>query len=65
MDHFHKFLQPGDYVCIEDTYPDIPSHEDTEKYEQEGFAKYLPVKKWLENHRERYKVDTFYNDFYG
>ena len=68
LEHFHKFMQPGDYLCVEDTCPDMPTSEHTdniEKHENFGLGKHEPVKQWLEKHDENYRVDTFYNDFYG
>lgn len=47
LEHFHDFLESGDYLLIEDV--------DAESY----------LFPFLASHRDRYRVDTRYTDFFG
>ena len=70
MEHFHKYMQPGDYFVIEDTAPNSPLVsgqgllEDLE-LEEFGFKKLNLLNSFLEKYSEYYKVDTFYTDYFG
>ena len=67
--YFHKYLQVGDYVVMEDTSPDVPTLAGG------GLCfDYVPVgsnskldelKKFVAEHEEEYAVDSYFTDFYG
>lgn len=61
-------LQKGDYVIVEDTNQDAWDAWRSEWMDEErvlrGKAKLLDLRLWLTNH-PGYKIDTFYQDFYG
>lgn len=70
LEHFHKFMQPGDYLCIEDTNPAGPqiSGQGVVKklgYVEWGSAKLDDLKRFVQNHPGKYLVDRKYTDFYG
>ncbi len=57
LSYLHPYLQPGDYVIVED--PESGPVTETEPHVEDGLGRFL----W--NHRADYKVDTFYADFFG
>nr|XP_058966027.1 rhamnosyl O-methyltransferase-like [Pocillopora verrucosa] len=70
LEHFHKFMQPGDYLCIEDTNPKGPeiSGQGLIKdlgYSMFGDSKLNDLKRFLKDHPGKYMVDQKYTDFYG
>lgn len=70
LEHFHKLMQPGDYLCIEDTNPAGPqiSGQGAVKklgYVEWGSAKLDDLKRFVQNHPGKYLVDRKYTDFYG
>ena len=70
LEHFHKFMQPGDYLCIEDTNPTGPeiSGQGLIKdlgYSMFGDSKLNDLKRFLKDHPGKYMVDQRYTDFYG
>lgn len=70
LEHFHKFMQPGDYLCIEDTNPEGPQVSGqgvvTELgYAEWGCAKLNDLKRFVKDHPGEYMVDQKYTDFYG
>ncbi len=69
LEHFHhNGLQTGDYLIIEDTNKFMwevwDDWEDKELIER-GSNKLNQLRHWLMNHEHEYKVDSFYQDFYG
>ncbi|XP_022800641.1 uncharacterized protein LOC111338414 [Stylophora pistillata] len=70
MEHFHKFMQPGDYICIEDTNPTVPEKAGQGLikelgYTMSGSSKLNDLKRFLMDHPGKYVVDQKYTDFYG
>ncbi len=62
-------LQPGDYLIVEDTNPEIPAATGAaglpDAYEPFGTAKLEELTRFLQTHRHAYAVDTYYTDFFG
>ncbi|XP_057289933.1 rhamnosyl O-methyltransferase-like [Hydractinia symbiolongicarpus] len=69
MEHFHQYMQKGDYFIIEDTSPDTPLISGqgllNVEYQMWGQRKLNLMKKFLRKYSEYYVVDTYYTDFYG
>jgi len=69
LEYFHKFMQQGDYLTIEDTDPHIPRDVGMGSYEgpyvEHGTQKLENLKSFLDEYKEWYAVDSFYTDFYG
>lgn len=70
MEHFHKFMQPGDYICIEDTNPAGPAKAGQGLIEELGYtmcgsSRLDDLKRFLIDHPGKYMVDQKYSDFYG
>ena len=70
FEYFDEFTKPGDYICVEDTHPDVPSDiipglvkklVNTEV----GPAKLNALKKFLAGRSDKYLVDQRYTDFFG
>lgn len=69
--HFHKFIQPGDYLVCEDTNPLLARElgyglfKDV-TYDPVGSSfKYETFKEFMKDHGKHYRVDTGYTDLYG
>ena len=67
--YFHKYLQVGDYIVIEDTSPDLPKDLGMglcTDYEVVGDTRVLDeLKKFVAKHEEEYAVDSYFTDLYG
>ena len=67
--YFHKYLQVGDYVVVEDSSPDLPRGLGMGLYrDYEVFGNTLildELKKFVAEHEEEYAVDSYFTDFYG
>ena len=67
--YFHKYLQVGDYIVVEDTSPDMPLHPGMglcSDFEQVGNTDKLEeLKKFVAKNEEEYAVDSYFTDFYG
>ena len=66
LGHFHRFMQQGDYLVVEDTNP----HESTGftvegDYEEIGPVLLNELRGFLQEYEDYYAVDSFYTDFYG
>ncbi|CAM4407181.1 CmcI family methyltransferase [Myxococcus xanthus] len=57
LTYLHEYLRPGDYVIVEDPESGRVSGEESLVEDQLG--------RFLWHHREAYRVDTFYTDFFG
>lgn len=71
LEHFDAFTKPGDYICVEDTNPDIPSDIMNQglvkkpSNTEQGPAKLNALKKFLTGRSDKYLVDQRYTDFFG
>ena len=66
FEHFHKFMQQGDYLVVEDTNPHISVGYTVEgDYKETGPGLLNELKGFLEEYEDYYAVDSFYTDFYG
>ena len=67
--YFHKYLQVGDYVVVEDTSPNVPKLAGGGlcfEYEPVGInSKLEEFKRFAAKHEEEYAVDSYFTDFYG
>lgn len=68
LEHFHQFMESGDYFIVEDTNPLIPKHlgagRSNPEYTPGGDELLKILKRFLEKHDDC-KVDTFFTDFFG
>ena len=64
-------MRTGDYLCIEDTNPLIPMNlgdgciQQEEEFVQVGTDLLEEVKRFLVEYDKRFKVDSFFTDFFG
>ena len=70
LEYFDAFTKPGDYICVEDTHPGVPSdiNQDLVKKldgKEVGPAKLNALKKFLTGRSDKYLVDQRYTDFFG
>ena len=73
LEHFDAFTKPGDYICVEDTNPDIPCDIMNQGLKlvkelgntEQGPAKLNALKKFLTGRSDKYLVDQRYTDFFG
>ena len=69
LHYFHKFLQAGDYIVLDETSPDIPKELGMGlylEYEVLGdLGKFEELEKFVGHHKGQYAVDSFFNDFFG
>jgi cephalosporin hydroxylase len=68
LDYFHQSLQAGDYLIIEDTNQfmwEVWSDWEDQELIQRGKRKMSELRDWLIKHKSEYKIDSFYQDFYG
>ena len=64
--YFHQFFHPGDYFIIENTNPNIPLLFRGDMHQRTGGKRKLDsLRQFLEEHKDRYAVDSFYTDFFG
>ena len=70
LEYFHRYLEVGDYMVVEDTGPDIlkecgmfMGNEGT--YVQMGPKQLQCLRQFLRDHEEFYAIDTFINDLFG
>ena len=70
LEYFHRYLEVGDYMVVEDTGPDIlkecgmfMGNEGT--YVQMGPKQLQCLRQFLRDHKEFYAIDTFINDLFG
>lgn len=69
LHYFHKFLQAGDYIVLDETSPDVPKELGMGlylEYEVLGdLGKFEELEKFVGHHKGQYAVDSFFNDFFG
>ena len=70
LEYFDSFLEPGDYICVEDTNPFGPSKSGQGLIKEFGFTEFGPAKlnelrKFLKGRSDKYHVDQRYTDFFG
>lgn len=70
LEHFDKFIVPGDYLIVEDTSPYTPTLSGIgvlpeAKYEPWGMWKLDTLKKFMKTRGSKYRVDTRYTDAFG
>ena len=70
FEYFDNFMEPGDYICVEDTNPKIAAKcgQGLLKemgYDQYGSVKLMCLDKFMKNRSHRYVVDQRYTDFFG
>ena len=70
LEYFEPFMEPGDYICVEDTNPLTPAVGGQGLvpnlgYEEVGPVKLNALKKFLSGRSDRYHVDQRYTDFFG
>ena len=70
LEYFHRYLEVGDYMVVEDTGPDtikecgmFMGNEGT--YAQVGPKQLQCLRQFLRDHEEFYAIDTFLNDLFG
>ena len=64
FEYFDAFTKPGDYICVEDTHPGVPS-DILKPGDTIGPAKLNTLKKFLAGRSDKYLVDQRYTDFFG
>lgn len=68
LEHFHQFMESGDYFVVEDTNPLVPvqpgAGQIIPEYTPCGNELLMILKRFLERHDDC-KVDTFFTDFFG
>ncbi|PFX11559.1 hypothetical protein AWC38_SpisGene24659 [Stylophora pistillata] len=64
MEHFHKFMQPGDYICIEDTNPTEPEKSGQGLIKELGYKTERP-QKISDGPSRQIRGRSKYTDFYG
>jgi len=69
LEYFDSFLQPGDYICVEDTNPFGPSVSGQGLIKELDFTEFGPAKlnelrEFLKGRSDRYHVDQRYTDFF-
>ena len=70
LEHFHRYMQEGDYMVVEDTGPDLVLQVDLKMAKKGGFtpvgAKQLKcLRRFLHDYEEFYAVDSFLTDMFG
>lgn len=70
LEYFDAFTEPGDYICIEDTNPCVPSVSGQGLIKELGYTEFGPsklneLKKFLVERSGRYHVDQSYTDLFG
>ena len=71
LEHFHRYMQEGDYMVVEDTGPDLVLQVDLKKANDgDGFIPIGPkqlqcLRRFLHNYEEFYAVDSFLTDMFG
>ena len=65
LEYFDSFLEPGDYICVEDTNPSGPSKSGQGLIKELGPAKLNELRTFLKGRSDRYHVDQRYTDFFG
>jgi len=71
LEHFHKYMKPGDYFIIDDTGPNCPLVsgqgllDNVDINQENGMQKLLLLNSFLEKYSDYYKIDTFYTDRFG
>ena len=68
LEHFHQFMESGDYFIVEDTNPLLPMQlgagRINPEYKLGGNELLMTLKRFLKKHDDC-KVDTFFTDFFG
>ena len=70
LEYFHRYLEVGDYMVVEDTGPDIPKElgmymGKASPYVPMGPKQLQRLRQFLRDHEEFYAIDTFHNDLFG
>ena len=70
LEHFHKYMQEGDYMIVEDTGPDILKEcgmymGNEGVYVQMGPKQLQCLRQFLHDYEEFYAVDSFLTDLFG
>ena len=70
LEYFDNFMEPGDYICVEDTNPLTAATSGQGLFEEMGYDLYGSAKlkcldKFMKNRSHRYVVDQRYTDFFG
>lgn len=69
LEYLDKFIEPGDYICVEDSNPLAPGAGQglvkTRGYKAYGPSKMNELRKFLTGRSDRYLVDQKYTDFFG
>ena len=71
LEHFHRYMQEGDYMVVEDTGPDLVLQVDLKMANDGGgFTPVGPkqlqcLRRFLSDYEEFYAVDSFLTDMYG
>ena len=70
LEHFHKYMQEGDYMVVEDTGPDILKEcgmymGNEGVYVQMGPKQLQCLRQFLHDYEEFYAVDSFLTDLFG
>ncbi|KAJ7318634.1 hypothetical protein OS493_037750 [Desmophyllum pertusum] len=70
LEYFDTFMEPGDYICIEDTHPFNPAVAGQGLIKELGYAEFGPaklneLKTFVMGRSDRYQVDQRYTDFFG
>ena len=68
LQHFHRYMQEGDYVVVEDTGPDLVLQVDSKNAKESvsmGPKQLQCFKRFLKDHEEYYAVDSFLTDMFG
>jgi cephalosporin hydroxylase len=70
MEYFHRYLQEGDYMVVEDTGPDIPKECGMYMGREGDYVPMGPkqlqcLRQFLHDHEEFYAIDSFLTDLFG
>ena len=69
LEYLDKFIEPGDYICVEDSNPLAPGAGKglvkKRGYKTIGPSKMNELRNFLTGRSDRYVVDQKYTDFVG
>ncbi|CAB3985265.1 rhamnosyl O-methyltransferase-like [Paramuricea clavata] len=69
LGYLEPFMEPGDYLLVEDTHPSFCAHTGqglyTPGFDEVGFEKLNDLTEFLKSRSGKFVVDSHYTDFFG